>query len=171
MHDYSKYDFSKYFLGVNSLTFLLLLTTSISTYADNTKHIDLYRKSDLQLFLRESSIFIESNINIKRKNIKLPDVVIVKTNYLCRMAFSKNHTKFSSYCHLIQGLYNYNEKKIYINYNVNLNTILGKIVLIHELVHFYQNEFRLADYNTSNREKLPKLIEEKYTQLKLALAQ
>jgi len=57
----------------------------------------------------------------------------------------------------LEGLYNYIGKKIYIDEHVNLNSKEGILVLLHELVHYYQYEYHYINdiFHVHDLEELP----------------
>ena len=54
-----------------------------------------------------------------------------------------------------QGLYNWEEKKVFISSRVDLSTIQGVSVILHELVHHHQNVTGLlASYECTNQSEV-----------------
>lgn len=84
---------------------------------------------------------LNANINIK----SAPDVTVATSVELTK--------KYGSPVH---ALYAHNESKIYLSEHVDLTTIQGASVLLHELVHHYQNvSGAMSGYNcTQESERL-----------------
>jgi len=73
---------------------------------------------------------------------ELPVVQRLPKSKMYQLAFGDNVPRISSHTSAnIYGLYNYENKTIYMLDSIDINTIKGKAILLHELVHFlqYQN--------------------------------
>ncbi len=127
-------------------------------------HADLYKQTELRLYLLKLTIWIETHSDMNTQNIPLPNIEILHEDDLCKMAFSDRVAINSQNCSKLQGLYNYVTKVVYIDEDMSLNSLEGKLVLLHELVHYYQFEYHYVNDNvhTNNLEDLPKAFEQQY---------
>ena len=82
-------------------------------------------------------LVLNTDITIK----ETPDVVISSTQELS--------TKFGS---PVWALYDHKTSTIYLSTDVDLNTVAGVSVLLHELVHHHQNESGLIEKYSCLRE-------------------
>lgn len=96
---------------------------------------------------------------------KLPKLVLADTNIIAEVAFGgKLPGNVDASSLNIMGLYNFNEKAIYLLDELDLNTEEGKGILLHELVHYLQYEEDI-DKNVDCKNELEALaymIEAKY---------
>lgn len=96
---------------------------------------------------------------------ELPSVKWVSTKEMAEVAFGKQLPKALDLNTLqIFGLYNFNEKAIYLHESIDLDTEKGKAILLHELVHFLQYQHgQDKKANCKNElESLAYLLEAKY---------
>lgn len=115
--------------------------------------------------VNELSMWLEANYEFKKEQVIKPAIKVVSGNALCETAFKESDiVKENISCEKIMGLYNYNEKVIYINELVDLNKKAGEAIVLHELVHHYQFESGLSKNISSlaDLEKLAIAMEEKY---------
>ena len=104
-----------------------------------------------------------SSFYYSREN--LPDIKKVSTHDIAMIAFGDDFPKAMDLVSLkIFGLYNFNEKTIYLHDSVDLQTEKGKSILLHELVHFLQYQYgHDKDINCKNElESLAYMLEAKY---------
>lgn len=68
----------------------------------------------------------------------------------------------SQICSQLEGLYNFMDKVVFIDEDVRLNSLEVKLVLLHELVHYYQYEYHYVNDNVHmlDLEELPKKYEQ-----------
>ncbi len=97
----------------------------------------------------------------------MPDIVKVSALDMAKVAFGKELPKAVDPDKLrIYGLYNFNERAVYILDSLDLTSEKGKGILLHELVHFLQYQYDL-DENVQCKnelESLAYLLEAKYLQ-------
>ena len=68
---------------------------------------------------------------------KIPKVIKVTAREMAEVAFGKR-ASLTQMRHKINGLYNFNEKAVYILDSIDLESDKGKSILLHELVHYMQ---------------------------------
>lgn len=68
---------------------------------------------------------------------EIPKVIKVTAREMAEVAFGKK-VSLSQMRHKINGLYNFNEKAVYILDSIDLESDKGKSFLLHELVHYLQ---------------------------------
>ena len=97
----------------------------------------------------------------------MPDIVKVSALDMAKVAFGKELPKSVDPDKLrIYGLYNFNERAVYILDSLDLTSENGKGILLHELVHFLQYQYDL-DKNVQCKNELESLaymLEAKYLQ-------
>ena len=96
---------------------------------------------------------------------EMPMVKRASTKEIAQVAFGKELPKALDLNTLqIFGLYNFNEKAIYLHDSIDLETEKGKAILLHELVHFLQYEYgQDKEVKCKNElESLAYLLEAKY---------
>jgi len=128
------------------ITILSLIMIKSAAFADNisTAHVE---PSDQQL--QEQSVKQLLNwIRFKMSQLdfdvgdEMPKIQRLPRSEMYKLAFGKNMPRVGSGSALnVYGLYNYQDETIYVLDSINLNTIKGKAILLHELVHYlqYQN--------------------------------
>jgi len=71
--------------------------------------------------------------------LPLPGLDKLSQNKLCNMAFKvKMLAKGNNNCTEILALYNHIDNTIYIHQEIDIYSVTGKSILLHELVHHYQ---------------------------------
>ena len=125
---------------------------------------DLYNQVELRQHMLKLTLWLETHSDMNTQNIPLPNIEILHEDELCKMAFSDKVATNSQICSQLEGLYNYMDKVVYIDEDVNLNSIEGKLVLLHELVHYYQFEYHYVDdkIHSYDIEVLPRQFEQQY---------
>lgn len=97
----------------------------------------------------------------------MPKIITVSSEQMAKVAFGDELPKAVNPKSLnIYGLYNFNEKAVYILDTLDLRTDKGKSILLHELVHFLQYQYgQDKDVACKNElEALAYLLEAKYLQ-------
>ena len=97
----------------------------------------------------------------------MPKIITVSAEQMATVAFGDKLPKAVNPKNLnIYGLYNFNEKAVYILDTLDLRSDKGKSILLHELVHFLQYEYgQDKDVACKNElEALAYLLEAKYLQ-------
>ncbi|MEE8321790.1 MAG: hypothetical protein V3R68_08125 [Gammaproteobacteria bacterium] len=83
--------------------------------------------------------WISSHSAYSFKGDELPKIMRVSSSRMARVAFGGNlPSNYNESEFTIYGLYNYEEKAVYLLNSIDLNSEQGRIVLLHELVHFLQ---------------------------------
>lgn len=96
---------------------------------------------------------------------EMPKVKRASTKEIAQVAFGKELPKaLDLNTFQIFGLYNFNEKAIYLHDSIDLDTEKGKAILLHELVHFlqYQHGEDKQVKCKNELESLAYLLEAKY---------
>ncbi len=89
-------------------------------------------------------LWISSNSQLAFDDNDLPDVIqvskseLVSEMYEGSPPYALNINNVSAV-----GLYNFKKKDIFLLKKIDLNTIKGRAVLLHELVHFLQYEYKV----------------------------
>ena len=97
----------------------------------------------------------------------MPKIITVSADDMAKIAFGDDMPKAINPQTLnIFGLYNFNDKAVYVLDSLDMNTEKGKSILLHELVHFLQYEYgQDKDVSCKNElEALAYLLEAKYLQ-------
>jgi uncharacterized protein DUF6647 len=131
-------------------------------YAEDVQN---HSKVDLDVLLIDLSKWLEKNYDFKKENIISPKIKIVSSHALCEITFNeKDIINNEVDCEKVLGLYQFNEKIIYINESVDLTKNVGKAIVLHELVHHYQFERGLTKNSSgySGLEQLSFELESKY---------
>jgi hypothetical protein len=90
--------------------------------------------------------WINSHSSFKYDVEKLPDIKKVTARQIAEVAFGGKLPKAVNPKNLqIFGLYNFNEKAVYLLDSIDLDTDEGKGILLHELVHYLQYQTGLDD--------------------------
>lgn len=147
--------------NANKIFSFICLSILISTSSISAEENQI----DFDSLLNELSVWIEKNHTFNRKNIAPPGIKRVDRKTLCDMGYKEAYKiKENVSCKNILGLYNFYEKTIYINKEVNLRKKSGKAIVLHELVHHYQFECGLAEDITclADLEALSYSLERKY---------
>ena len=102
--------------------------------------------------------------------LPLPGLDKLSQNELCSMAFKdKMLAKGNNNCTEILALYNHIDNTIYINQEIDISSVSGKSILLHELVHHYQyipdTELNSADIWKNEQAALR--MEKKYIRSKI----
>lgn len=94
---------------------------------------------------------------------EIPKVIKVTAREMAEVAFGKR-ASLSQMRHKINGLYNFNEKAVYILDSIDLESDKGKSILLHELVHYMQYQHgHDKDVTCKNElESLAYLLQVKY---------
>ena len=109
--------------------------------------------------------WINDNSSYNYDLSQLPKIVKVNNTEIAQVAFGKNLPAAMDPGSLgIKGLYNFNNKKIYILDSLDLSTEDGRAILLYELVHFlqYQHSEDKAVECKSELELLAYRLEAKY---------
>lgn len=88
--------------------------------------------------------WIDQHTSLLNEQLKVPAIKRISGDEMASIAFGGQIPKNVDPEKLqIYGLYNFNEKAIYLLESINLDTTAGKGILLHELVHFIQYEMNL----------------------------
>ncbi len=173
--------------SANVLTILLLTANLLSqnVIADNVNlvgqktlnnsfdNVQIYPRVDFQTSSFSTSEqlmhglldWINENSSFKYKIEQLPQLTFVNQQIIAEVALVGGlpANVNASSLHVL-GLYNFNSKTIYLLESVDLNTDVGRGILLHELVHYLQYEEHLEnEVDCKNElEALAYTIEAKY---------
>ncbi len=90
--------------------------------------------------------WINNHSSFKYDIGKIPDVKKVSARQIAEVAFGGKLPKAVNPANLqIFGLYNFNEKAVYLLDSIDLDTDEGKGILLHELVHYLQYQTGMDD--------------------------
>lgn len=109
--------------------------------------------------------WINNHSSFKHSVDDYPVVRRVDTEKIAEIAFGKSVPMALDFETLkISGLYNFNEKVIYLHDSVDLETEKGRAVLLHELVHFLQYHYEIDESVECKNEleSIAYLLEAKY---------
>jgi len=97
-------------------------------------------------------------------NVVHPQIQFADAHTLCHTSLGDNYTMHQISCKDIAGLYNNESKTIYINQSIDITTMTGKAVVLHELVHHLQFEFGYTNNmkNIQELEGLSYYLEKRY---------
>lgn len=101
--------------------------------------------------------WINSHSSFKYDIDKIPDIKKVSSRQIAEVAFGGELPKAVNPENLqIFGLYNFNEKAVYLLDSIDLDTDQGKGILLHELVHYLQYQTGM-DKNAKCKNELESL--------------
>lgn len=126
---------------------------------------DMEHIYDEQALMKKLLIWLNKHSAFEHDISNLPEIVKVSANEMLHVAFGNELPKSIDATTLkIYGLYNFNEKAIYILDSIDMTTDEGKAILLHELVHFlqYQNKLNLKASCKNELESLAYQLETKY---------
>jgi Zn-dependent peptidase ImmA (M78 family) len=122
--------------------------------------------SKLQNVLTNLLIWLKGQNQFEYKNISEPNIEITDRKKMCLLAYRDSyiHINKKEKCSVIFGLYNYKNKTIYINHDLDLTSKKGQAIVLHELVHHFQYESGDADkvVNINQLEPLAYFLEKKF---------
>ena len=139
-------------------------TISVSVVIEDHTELAGAASNDKAL-VRQLIIWINEHTSFANPTNDIPVVKYVSTKKMAEVAFKKNFSKFLEQKTLkILGLYNFEEKVVYLLDNIDLRAEKGKGVLLHELVHFlqYQNGHDKEVSCVNELEPMAYLLEIKY---------
>jgi hypothetical protein len=113
--------------------------------------------------LRELDQWLHKHGYIER--LPLPGIDKLSQDELCSMAYENHKIKNKNEnCTEILALYNYIDNTICIIHDLDINTIYGKSILLHELVHHYQYNSKTEINNAEiwQREQAALQLEKRY---------
>lgn len=118
-----------------------------------------------EALVRHLLIWINVHTLFAFSSNEVPSVKYFSASQMQEAAFKKNYSKtLEQKTYKILGLYNFEERAIYLLDNIDLHSETGKGVLLHELVHFLQYKYgydkEVACIN--KLESLAYLLEAKY---------
>lgn len=120
--------------------------------SEKSEQVQIYPRIDLQTssFATSEQLmislleWINVHTEFEYKNTYLPSLVFVNSQNIAEIAFGKSLPADIDAMSLnIMGLYNFNEKTIYLLDSVDLKTEAGRAILLHELVHYLQYEEKI----------------------------
>ena len=111
-------------------------------YAQHIPDLDMEKYTTEQELMKALITWINQHSDFDHNISDLPEIVKVSANKMLQVAFGGPLPKAVDPTSLkIYGLYNFNEKAIYILDKVDMTTYAGKAILLHELVHFLQYQY------------------------------
>ncbi len=138
----------------------------IATLVDNDTtqtHVEEGFELDLDSYNTQEELvsgllgWINSHSSFKYDIEKIPDVKKVSSRQIAEVAFGGKLPKAVNPENLqIFGLYNFNEKAVYLLDSIDLDTDEGRGILLHELVHYLQYQTGL-DNNVQCKNELESL--------------
>lgn len=138
------------FVQKRLLIFGLLFFISLMLQTNQAGAVDVQeddpnwlKQSSMEKSLVQSLVkWIAKNSYFTNSTNDFPDVKYVTLDKLVDMAFGKEASNYrkQKHKHEILGLYSFREKAIYLLDSLDLQTIKGKGILLHELVHYMQYE-------------------------------
>ncbi len=150
------------------ISFYLFLMSSNITHSHSTDD------AKLQNVLSNLLIWLENQNYFNYENIVVPNIKVVDVEKICSIAYGEDDRKIrhGKHCANIRGLYDFNNKTIYISHDVDLNSKKGQAIILHELVHHFQYESGEADEvdNINQLEHLAYFLEKKFRKQKSLLA-
>jgi hypothetical protein len=151
-------------LRIKLYCFILLSCFFLSLPRAAAHHSDKYTQEVLQLILVELVAWLENQGRFNKKNVQPPEIAVIHDDDMCQMAYGENVIEHGINCNNILGLYNFINKTIYIVDSLNLDSVYGKSIILHELVHHYQYECNYDDSITclADLEPLSYELEKKY---------
>lgn len=107
--------------------------------------------------------WINNRSSFEIKIDEIPKVIKVTDHEMAEIAFGTK-ASLAQMSRKINGLYNFNEKSVYILDSLDLNSEKGKSILLHELVHYMQYQLDLdKDVKCKNElESLAYLLQVQY---------
>ncbi len=145
---------------------LLILGFYLFLMSANIAHSHSMDITELQNVLSNLIIWLENQKNIKYENISRPSIKIVNIKEMCSIAYGdkRRNLNYQKQCNKIMGLYDYHNKTIHITHDVDLSSVEGQAIILHELVHHFQYESGKADkVNKINQlENLAYFLEKKF---------
>lgn len=100
--------------------------------------------------------------------LPLPGIDKLSQDELCNMAYENHKIKNrNETCTKILALYNYIDNTICIIHDLDIDTVYGKSILLHELVHHYQynSKTELNNAEIWQREQAALQLEKRYSKV------
>lgn len=106
----------------------------------NSVNSNSINERELQGVMESLIIWLNDQNHFNYQNISAPNISIVSAKEICLLAYGEKsiHKEQSNKCTDIFGLYNFKNSRIYLSNDLDLNSLQGQSVLLHELVHHFQ---------------------------------